>query len=384
MAVSATGLRPRRRPDRAVLAGLCAGIAEQTGIDVTIVRTAWLLLCLVGGVGIALYVLLWSVAIPSGRAAKPGLRARVAGVLVPALVAGAMLAAIFHLRRTGLWAGDSLIWSLLLTSCGLVLLWRHSGDGSAPGRRLQAVLGGGLVAAAAVAFLHGAGALHQGEHALGAIIVVLVAASLMAGPWTLGMVRSLGVERARRIREQERAEVAAHLHDSVLQTLALIQKRAQDPREVSTLARRQERELRAWLHEPRSAPAPGSTLMGELRTAAAEVEGLHGVPIELVTVGDRALEEPAPAVIQAAREAMSNAARFAGAERIDVYAESGPDAIELFVRDRGCGFDPQTTPADRRGVRESIIGRMQRHGGEAIVRSALGEGTEVELRVHVA
>ncbi len=211
-------------------------------------------------------------------------------------------------------------------------------------------------------------------------MVAIIAAilGLLTVPWFVRMGRSLSFERSARIREQERAEVAAHLHDSVLQTLALIQKRAGDPREVAGLARRQERELRSWLLE-RPDPGEGSSVAAALERAAAEVEELHRVPIEVVTVGDGPLNGGLEAVVQAAREAMTNAAKFAGSERVDLYAEVEPDRVEVFVRDRGVGFDPHAIPADRRGVRDSIIARMERHHGRATVHSRPGEGTEVEL-----
>jgi signal transduction histidine kinase len=171
--------------------------------------------------------------------------------------------------------------------------------------------------------------------------------------------------------------VAAHLHDSVLQTLALIQRRASDPAEVAALARRQERDLRAWLNA--DATAAADTLHGALVRAATEIEEQHGVEIEVVCVGDRPLDDDTAALAAAAREAIVNAAKFAGAGRIDVYAEASEERAEVFVRDRGAGFDVDAVPADRRGVRDSIVGRMERHGGHAHVRSTPGAGTEVEL-----
>ena len=173
--------------------------------------------------------------------------------------------------------------------------------------------------------------------------------------------------------------MAAHLHDSVLQTLALMQRRADDPREVAALARRQERELRAWLLDRPPARA-GESLAGALEAAAAKVEESHGGGIEVVTVGDCALDDRAEAVLAAAREAILNAAKFAGdAGPIDVFAEVTPQRIEVFVRDRGPGFDPGSLPDDRQGVRESIVGRMERHGGRTEIRTGADGGTEVEL-----
>jgi signal transduction histidine kinase len=231
------------------------------------------------------------------------------------------------------------------------------------------VVGGGLV------FLWLNDALQPARDVLLAVVVVLVAATLILAPWWLRLVRGLSAERTERIRSQERAEVAAHLHDSVLQTLALMQKRVDDPREVAALARRQERELRAWLNGRRASGE--QTVALALESAAAEVEEAHGVPIEVVAVGDAPLDERAEALVAAAREAMVNAAKFAGP--VALYAEVDAERIEVFVRDRGPGFDPAAVPADRRGVSESIVGRMERHGGRAVVNTAPGEGTEIEL-----
>ena len=210
-----------------------------------------------------------------------------------------------------------------------------------------------------------------------AVVVVVVVLVLILAPWWLRLVRGLTAERAERIRSQERSEVAAHLHDSVLQTLALMQKRAGDPREVANLARRQERELRAWLNGRRA--EPGDSLASSLEAAAAEVEETHRVPIDVVAVGDAPLDERGAALVAAAREALVNAAKFGDGAPVSLYAEVGEDRTEVFVRDRGPGFELSRVPEDRRGVRESILGRMRRHGGRAAIHSSPGEGTEVEL-----
>jgi signal transduction histidine kinase len=196
-------------------------------------------------------------------------------------------------------------------------------------------------------------------------------------PWAVRLWRDLDSEREARVRETERAEIAAHLHDSVLQTLALIQRSSGDAARVARLARAQERDLRDWLYGPR--PSPVATVAGAVREAGAEVEDRHGVALELVVVGDRPMDERSAALVAALREAMWNAVRHAGAP-VSVYVEVGPDDIEGFVRDRGSGFDPGAVPKDRLGVRESIIGRMERHGGTAQVRSD-DDGTEVRLRL---
>jgi signal transduction histidine kinase len=240
------------------------------------------------------------------------------------------------------------------------------------------VVGSLLVAFASASLLHTVGVLRSLGAGLGAVAIIATMLSLLFGPWFMRMGRSLAFERAARIREQERAELSAHLHDSVLQTLALIQRRAGDPTEVAGLARRQERELRRWLLE-RPDPAAEDSIATALERVAAEVEELHRVPVEVVTVGNGPLDGGLEALVQAAREAMTNAAKFAGSERIDLYAEVEPDRVEVFVRDRGVGFDPLGIPSDRRGLRDSIVGRMERHHGRAAVHSTPGEGTEVEL-----
>ena len=392
---AAPGQRPLRRyPDRGLLGGVCAGVADHFGVDVLVVRLLTAMLIAVGGIGVAVYALAWAlipVAPESEGAARPPGAWREA-VLIVLAVAGLLVG----LRLLGLGLADAVIWPLVLGVCGMALVWRptvEAGDRSFTRRRLsprehlrrsgkldapRLVIGALLVAFASASLLHMLGVLHSLGAGLGAVAIIAVMLSLLFGPWFMRMGRSLAFERAARIREQERAELAAHLHDSVLQTLALIQKRSGDPTEVAGLARRQERELRRWLLE-RPAPGAPDSIATALERAAAEVEELHRVPIEVVTVGDGPLDGRLEAMVQAAREAMTNAAKFAGSERVDLYAEVEAARVEVFVRDRGVGFDALAIPSDRRGVRDSIVGRMERHHGRAAVHSRLGEGTEVEL-----
>ena len=231
------------------------------------------------------------------------------------------------------------------------------------------VVGGGLV------FLWLNDALAPARDVLLAVVVVVVALTLILAPWWLRLVRGLTAERTERIRSQERAEVAAHLHDSVLQTLALMQKRVDDPREIAALARRQERELRAWLNGRRAAGerdgGAGAGVGGRRDRGGARRPDRGGGGRR------RAARRAREALVAAAREAMVNAAKFAGP--VALYAEVDAERIEVFVRDRGPGFDPAAVPDDRRGVSESIVGRMERNGGRAVVHSAPGEGTEIEL-----
>jgi signal transduction histidine kinase len=212
-----------------------------------------------------------------------------------------------------------------------------------------------------------------------ATLVVTIGLMLISAPFWIAMVRRLGSERVARARSEERSEVAAHLHDSVLQTLALIQKRSDDPDQVARLARRQERDLREWLSDDQPT-RPDERLADALRAAAVEIEDSHGAPIEAIVVGDAELDERMRALVGAAREALTNAAKFAhDGGPVRLYAEIDDRDAHVFIDDRGPGFDTGAIPADRRGVRESIIARMKRHGGQAKIRSEPGDGTEVEL-----
>jgi signal transduction histidine kinase len=219
-----------------------------------------------------------------------------------------------------------------------------------------------------------------GTVALGALVVA-AAVILISAPFWRALIRRLGAERVARARSEERAEVAAHLHDSVLQTLALIQKRSDDPTQVARLARRQERDLREWLSNDQPS-RPNERLADALRAAANEIEDSHGAPIEAIVVGDAPLDERLQALVAASREALTNAAKFASeGGPVRLYAEIEDGDARVYIDDRGPGFNPKRIPAGRRGVRESIIGRMERYGGEVEIRSKKGEGTEVELTV---
>jgi signal transduction histidine kinase len=387
--------RLQRYPDRGLLGGVGAGVSELLGVPVLLVRFAMALALAVGGLGVAIYALAWAL-LPVAPESE-GIE-RPAGAWREALlIVLGVLAVLFGLRRAGLLIGDSMLWPLVLATFGLILVWRPTAalGEQASGRRIRSlrellrrprvepprlIVGVMLVAFASAALLHALGVLGNLGKALSAVAIVATMLGLLLGPWLMRLVRSLSFERAARIREQERAELAAHLHDSVLQTLALIQKRAAEPREVAGLARRQERELRRWLFDRPGAEC-GDSVKALLERVVAEVEELHGVAVELVVVGDAPVDARLEALVQAAREALTNAAKFAGAERVDLYAEIGPARVEAFVRDRGVGFDPKAIPDDRRGVRDSIVGRMERYGGRASILSAPGAGTEIELAV---
>jgi signal transduction histidine kinase len=337
-----------------------------------------------------------------------------------ALGAGLLLASgLLLIRATGPWPGDAVVWPALAAVTGALLIWRSplpvpsrrrgwaahrtrvARQRAAPDRaaappreassaragRLSSLLrpqvsrrgvGVTLVLGAGIAALWANGAIRPAGEAVLTAVVVLVAVAFIFAPSWRRLARSLAAEQAERARSQERADVGAHLHDSVLQTLALIQRSSDDPRRVAMLARTQERELRAWLAGEQQ-QRDGASLGEALKATAAEVEGAAGGSLDVVTVGDCQLDEPAAAVLGAAREAMLNAAKFAGDAPVSVFAELSPARIGVFVRDRGPGFELASVPAQRRGVRESIVGRMRRAGGSASVRSNAGAGTEVEL-----
>ena len=375
---------PVRRLVRATsgraLGGVAAGTAEHLGLSVLVVRLAFLLLALYGGAGIAMYAALW-VLVPQGEVvAERGTDLRVQLLALAALGGGGLLL----LQATGLTSPALL--PLLLVGGGVALVdrqadaaqrarWRTAGTRGP----LLVASGAVLVIAGLVGFLATRGELQAAREGLLSTSVAVLGLAVLTAPWWYRMAADLRAEQRERIRAQERAEVAAHVHDSVLQTLALIRKAADDPREVSRLARTQERELRGWLYAP-SGSAEGSVATA-LQEAAAEVELAHGVEVEVVCVGDCPSTPALQALVAAAREALVNAAKHSGAPAASLYAEVGPERVEVYVRDRGCGFDAATVADDRYGLAQSVVGRMERHGGRAVVRSAPGQGTEVRLEV---
>jgi signal transduction histidine kinase len=386
-------LRQTQRPARGVrLAGVARGLAEHLGVSVVVVRLAFIALTFAGGAGIAMYAAFW-VFVPAatagaGETQTGRFRDRSQYLAIGALTIGGVLA----VQSLGLGLPSGLLWPLALTGFGAAVLW-HEADESKrvswrqaaaagraqPSSTIGTIGGACLVVAGAATFLGYHGQLSQIRDGLLAAVVMVAGVAVITGPWWLGTVRELSAERRARIREQERAELAAHLHDSVLHTLALIQRHVDDPREVQRLVRGQERELRSWLYRP--APNQHEDFGRELERIVAEVEDAHGVTIEIVVVGERKLDDGLAATLQAAREAMVNAAKHAGSAVISVYAEIEPAKVTVFVRDRGRGFDPAAVPDDRLGVKESIVGRMERHGGHAFVRTAPGFGTEIQLEL---
>jgi signal transduction histidine kinase/phage shock protein PspC (stress-responsive transcriptional regulator) len=392
-----------RRPESGrVVAGVCAGLAEHLGVGVAALRVAFVLLALLGGFGLLLYAGLW-LAVPVGvpePARPPGLDAatrqgRRTEALPPQPAPAAsrrgdpgLLAALALLGIGIVMLADRVLatpagafWPLAVVAVGAAVVWRQAEvrEASRAAVVARVVVGVAVVAIGLALFLAGRGELGVLLDALAAVLVVLGGIALLAGPWLLRLVRDLQAERAERVRSQERADLAAHLHDSVLQTLAVIQRQAGDPDAVTRLARGQERDLRRWLYGE-AGPQPVG-VRAALEQVAVEVEDAYGTPVEVVVVGDApwAPGGPADALVGATREALTNAARHSGAERVDLFAEVGDTGVEVFVRDRGAGFDPATVGPDRLGVRGSIVERMERNGGTATVTTAPGEGTEVHL-----
>jgi signal transduction histidine kinase len=354
------------------------------------------------GWAVPFYVLGWLLIPASGEQVSIASRARHDSRGVALAIGLASLLAVFLLLAGAL--NDAAIaayaWPQVISVAGLTLIWRNAPDSERAGMRrlVQPLDSLGVngtasrrgtrlrIAGAAVLLAGGLGwllSLQGGTRLLeplGGFLLVAAAFVLLLGPWWLRIARDLVFERQARARAEERADMAARVHDSVLQTLALIQRRADDPQTVVQLARAQERELRSWLFEGR---APGDVEVASfaegVRQIQRDVEARHGVPVEVVTVGDCPLDAGLSALLAAAREATVNAAKWSGAAVISVFAEVEPDKVNVAVRDRGKGFDPAAVPGDRKGVAESIRGRMSRHGGEAAVQSAPGEGTKVTL-----
>lgn len=402
--------RAHRNSVDPLVGGVASGLAVHLGLPVFWVRVGFFVASALSGLGIVLYAALWMF-LPSDAAfeqSTPGLesasrtgkrpgRQRRFTDLGTAVTLG-VLGLGLVLTVEALFGRGAVLVPVLLACTGLALLWRQADeaqrerwfDPAGPGDVFRTVFGSGtamsfarvvagvvLVAAAGLVFTVRQGDVSLAREVWVAALLGVAGLGLAVGPWVFRLASDLGAERAERVRTQERADMAAHLHDSVLQTLALIQRNAHDSALVARLARGQERELRAWLYTGEQADA--ATLAGAMRDVAARVEDEHGVVVDVVTVGDCSDMEQLRPLVQAAREAVVNAAKHAGTGRVDVYAECSDTEVEVFVRDRGVGFVPDEVPEDRLGVRGSIVDRMERHGGRAVVRSAPGEGTEVRL-----
>lgn len=378
-----------RNASNRVLGGVAGGLADHLGVSRKLVRIAFVLLSFGGGLGIFLYGAFWIVLpTPPDARREGGLRTS-----IEYLVAVAAAAIVLLLNANTLPLGWWFIPSVL--ACfGAALLWRQAseterdrwwrlsrsslsaGDTDRIGW-LRIITGVSLVFAGAIFILARAGISAAGA-GLAAVFVTVIGLALVTGPWWLKLVRDLSTERRERIRNEERADLAANLHDSVLQTLALIQRSAHQPREVARLARSQERELRSKLY---GTGIPNGQLGAALHSVAAEVEDTYALAVDVVVVGDHPLDAALDALVAASREALVNAAKHAEVTDVSLYAEVDEAGASVFVRDRGVGFDPSRTDPSRQGIRGSMIGRLDRHGGTAVIKSQLLEGTEVQLRV---
>ncbi len=377
-----------------MVAGVAGGIAEELGLGAVWVRLAFVALFAAGGWGALLYLLLWGwisyeayrqttpvvERVPKGRNA----RERIVGFVIVTFGVFGLFEQLFGLP-------NSLVWPLGLLGAGLVVLWLRVGtarNGSLrPGHVFdrplvvaQVVGGMLLVVVGAVLLARPLSGSTQGSVGLAIGVGGGLGLLALSAPWWWRLLADLDAERQARVRSEERADVAAHLHDSVLQTLTLIQRHSDDPQKMVGLARRQERELRNWL-DPDRVSREGASVRGQLDELVSDVEDLHGLTIDVVVVGDCLVDPAIDSLLAAVREAVVNGAKHAGVAKIDVYVEIRPDRIEAFVRDEGVGFEPSTIAADRQGIRHSIEQRMQRVGGSATIISAPGEGTEVELNL---
>ncbi|MFW5469232.1 PspC domain-containing protein [Knoellia sp. CPCC 206435] len=392
----ATGRPPLTRPLRGRwIGGVCAGIAEHLEVSRRWVHITMAVLAVLGP-GIPIYLFLWAVTPSSdlvGEHREPGALRAVSGLgesrWGTTVAIGGLLVfvgTVVGLQFAGVDVRAGVLLPLLLIAAGVAVAWSHLDDAERTKwlgtqeqdrGRMWVRLGLGITVAVIgilVLTIRGSSLSAMGD-ALLATLAVLVGATLIAAPWVVRLWRDYREEQEVAARANERADIAAHLHDSVLQTLALIQRRSHDPASVTQLARAQERELRSWLY---AGPAGSDETLASAVTAAAhDVEDLHGVVIDLVVTGDRPLEQHGTALARAMREAMLNATRH-GKPPVTAYVEIGPSGVEAFVRDRGDGFDVDDVPEDRLGVRASILGRMARHGGGARVRRR-EDGTEVEL-----
>jgi signal transduction histidine kinase/phage shock protein PspC (stress-responsive transcriptional regulator) len=379
--------RVQRSADR-ILLGVAGGFAQRWRVDPTLLRAAIGLLSLAGGVGVALYGV--GVLLSEPRPADPS--ESVPPVAAPEsrrniAVVVATCAALLAARELGLWPGDGVIIAAGIVAVAVTVLWSPA-QSDARGQRLRGLsmvpavrlLLGSILAIAGIAALTSrTDGLGEVGRSVSAIAIALGGIAVIAAPALGRLLERLDTERTLRIREEERAALAAHLHDSVLQSLVLIQ-RSDDPGRMVALARRQERELRSWLYGSRSVGQP-ATLVAAVETMAAAVEADHEMRVEVVTVGDASLDEADMVFLAALREAATNAVRHSDAEKIDVYVEVGDDVLTGFVRDTGRGFDPTCVPDDRHGITDSIIARIERAGGRATVTSSPGEGTEVEIEM---
>lgn len=390
------GFGVQRRSDRRIISGLSAGLGDALGVDAAYVRAAFVVLAMAGGIGIVIYGLGWVATVDRASetptdpiiTASESKNSRAIGFQL--VVVGAIVFA----SGAGFALHPSILWPATLMALGIANVWAQ-GD-SRHRQWLQGVLagtevpvrgsrretvtrltvGGGLMAVGLTLALTSTEAFRQAGSVVLAVSITLIGLFLVLAPWIWGLWRQLADERRERIRSEEKTEIASHLHDSVLQTLALIQASA-DPQHQAVLARIQERELRSWLF---SGDDPtDATLKVMMEAAAAEIEKSHKIPVEVVTVGDCDIDDDSAALMAATREALTNSAKHSKERSISLYSEVSDGSINVFITDQGVGFAPEDVDPDRHGIAQSIVGRMHRHGGTATITSSPGQGTEVHL-----
>ncbi len=402
-AVVGTPLRPLRRGrDNCILGGVCGGFATRLGIKERNIRVIFALLALFFGLGILLYMTFWLVLTRSGEEhsiiQQIFQNRREAQIVLVAFIATLIL--VIALQSTGTRVSDGFGWPLLLSAFAAFAIWRgastdernHLTDffNTAPviggafsksrkGVVLRVVIGAGLVIFGLDQLNRLGGVWRSAGSALFGTAVLVIGVLVLFAPWWLQNVRELTSERRERVRVEERAAMVAHLHDSVLQTLTLIERAAANEGDVVRLARNQERELRQWLFSPETHTNASTSFVGLVGTIEHDVENDYGVRVDLVTVGDCVPDDRVTTLVAAGREAAINAAKWSEAASISIFTEVEPNSISFFVRDRGVGFDLDTIPVDRQGIAMSIRQRMSQLGGEAFITTAVGDGTEVQL-----
>jgi signal transduction histidine kinase len=373
----------RRRSDR-IAAGVAGGVADMLRVHDTFIRAAFVSLSMIWGLGFFLYIIFWLVSFDDVEDREVEMVDGQQGIGLGMAFLGFLL----MLRVFGWWPDDALVWIVTAISFGVAALTDRSlpspltsllDPGVEQPGRVRVLIGVSLLVGGLAFMASTIGPVAE----LGAVLlaVALTGLGLLVafGPWVRRLAQDLGHERRERIRQEERAEMAAHLHDSVLQTLALIQ-RSDDPVRMGLLARHQEGELRDWLYG--NMPLDGVDLVSTaLRGIASKVEQDHQVPVDVVTVGDISLDESLRPLLGAANEAMVNAAKHSGADRVSAYMEVDEESLQIFVTDQGKGFDPANVGSDRKGIENSIIARAGKAGANVTVESEPGEGTEVMIRM---
>jgi len=402
-AVVGTPLRPLRRGrDNCILGGVCGGFATRLGIKERNIRVIFALLTLIFGLGILLYMTFWLVLTRSGEEhsiiQQIFQKRREAQLVLVAFIATVIL--IITLQTAGGWTSDGFGWPLVLSGFAAFAVWRGASNdernrlteffNTAPfiggafsksrtGFLLRIIFGAALIVVGLHQLHHLGGFWGRAGSGLIGTAVLVIGVLVLFAPWWLQNVRELTSERRARVRIEERARMVAHLHDSVLQTLTLIERAAANEADVVRLARNQERELRQWLFSPETMTDTPTSFVGLVGAIEHDVENDYGVRVELVTVGDCVPDDRVVTLVAAGREAAINAAKWSEAASISIFAEVEPTTISIFVRDRGVGFDLDAIPADRRGIALSIRERMGQLGGEASINTVVGSGSEVQL-----